>query len=86
MPASKLQRVSLEQINEWLENPVTLAFRATCQVQLNKVIDDGGLNAYVAGEPQKTQENLAELTGRGQTWQEIIDTLDGEEWELEDGE
>lgn len=84
MLVSRSLRVSLEQITEWLENPVTLAFKATCQVQLDKVIDDGGLNAYVSGEPQRTQENLAELTGRGQTWQEIIDTLDGEEWELED--
>ncbi len=80
-------RVSLKQITEWLENPVTLAFKSTCQMELDNVIDDGGLNGYCPGEPQKTQELLAVLTGKGQAWQEIIDTLDGEGlWELDDEE
>ena len=87
MPVSRSQRVSPQQINEWLEGPVTQAFKATCESQLEQVIDDGGLNAYQANDPQATQERLAFLTGSGQTWQYIIDALDGEGlWELDDEE
>ncbi len=87
MPASRSPRVSLDQIKEWLENPVTLAFKFTCAKKREEVIDDGGLNAYHRNDAHRTQETLAELTGQGEVWQEIIDTLDGEElWELEDEE
>ncbi len=87
MPASRSPRVSLDQIREWLENPVTLAFKFTCAKELESVVDDGGLNAYHLNDAYRTQETLANLTGRGAVWQEIIDTLDGEGlWELEDEE
>ncbi len=80
------QRVSLNQITEWLENPVTIAFRLTCEAYRDDVIDEGGLNGYTEFEPQKTAETLAKLTGRGQTWQEIIEILEGGDWELDDEE
>ena len=81
----ELQKVNLEQIAEWLENPVTLAFNKTCQQQLDEVIDDGGLNAYHLNDADKTQETLATLTHQGIWWQAIIDILDGEGlWALED--
>jgi len=87
VPANKLQRVSQQQITEWLEGPVTLAFKETCTAMRDDAIDDGGLNAYQVNDPQATQERLAYLTGAGQAYQEIIDALDGEGlWELEDEE
>ena len=87
MPARKLQKVSLQQIEEWLENPVTLAFRAMSVFRRDEAIDEGGLNAYTEYHPHHTQEYLARLSGKGDVWEEIIDTLDGEGlWELEDEE
>ncbi len=82
-----MKQVSIQQLTEWLENPVTLAFKKTCQLRLEEVIDDGGLNAYHLNDADRTQETLANLTGQGSVWQEIIDTLDGEGlWELENDE
>lgn len=76
-----------QQIVEWLENPVTLAFKETAELERDKIIDDGGLNAFFADDAHRTQEYLATLTGKGHVWEEIIATLEGEGlWELEDEE
>ncbi len=80
-----MKQVSIKQITEWIENPVTIAFKKTCQLQRDAVIDDGGLNAYTEYKPQRTQEYLARLSGKGEVWEEIIETLDGEGlWELDE--
>ena len=82
-----MKQVSKQQLTEWIENPITVAFKKTCQLMLEGVIDDGGLNAYHLNDADRTQETLANLTGQGTVWQEIIETLDGEGlWELEDEE
>ena len=80
-----MKQVSKQQITEWLENPVTVAFKKTCQLKLDGVIDCGGLNAYHLNDADRTQETLATLTGEGSVWQLIIETLDGEGlWELDE--
>ena len=80
-----MKQVNKQQLTEWIESPVTVAFKKTCQLRLDGVIDDGGLNAYHRNDADKTQETLAILTGQGEVWQEIIETLDGEGlWELDE--
>ena len=80
-----MKQVNIKQLTGWIENPVTVAFKQTCQFKLDGVIDDGGLNAYHLNDADRTQETLATLTGEGSVWQLIIETLDGEGlWELED--
>ena len=82
-----MNKVQKKQIIEWLDNPVTLAFKAASEQERDKVIDDGGLNSYFANDAHRTQEALAELTGKGHVWEEILATLEGEGlWELEDEE
>ena len=80
-----MKQVSKQQLTEWIESPVTLEFKKTCQSRLDDVVDDSGLNAYHLNDAAKTQETLAILSGQGSVWQEIIETLDGEGlWELEE--
>lgn len=74
----KPQQVSKEQVLEWLENPVTLAFKYFAQLSIEEIEGSRGLDVYIKGDPQATQENMAQLNGEYVVWQDVIEALEGE--------
>ena len=62
-------------MQDWLENPVTEALKAYSIKQRDEVMEERGLNAYVAYEPQKTQENMAVANAGFVAWDDIVDIL-----------
>jgi len=70
--------VTRKQVLDWIENPVTLAFRENAKLELSETIQAKGLDAYHAFQPEKTQEVLAGLNGAEEVWQMIVEALEGE--------
>ena len=70
-----MQQVSKNQIAEWIENPVTIAFREYAKYERQTTIASKGLDAFCAFEPQRTQEILAHLNGAADAWGTIEDSL-----------
>lgn len=69
--------VTQEQIDEWAENPVTQELKSLAILLMNDV-DQAKLNAYVPGDPQKTQETLAIAAGAYGVWDTLIEALEGD--------
>ena len=68
--------ISQKQRDEWLfENPVTQDFRETIQSCLDEFLDDKGIESYHRGEPHKTQEALAEISGAIQAFEIVLEAL-----------
>lgn len=69
--------ISQQQIDEWVESPVTvkllelaLSERRECELV--------GIEAFHPFEPQKTQEVLSNMNGAIDTWDVVIAALSGE--------
>jgi len=81
--------LSQKQIEEWTENPVTLAALEESKDKLEGVLTDPVLDYLCVGNPQVTQENLVRKDEEGRMWLTIMQILSGE-WdifeELEDDE
>jgi hypothetical protein len=76
--SNKPSPVTRKQVEEWIENPVTLAFKYVATVERDEVLAAKGLGAYHPFQPQRTQEVLANLNGAADTWDEVIAALEGE--------
>jgi hypothetical protein len=65
-------------ILEWTESPVTryLLYRALREIEL---LRDSGLSddVYAPFEPQKTQERISNINGAIDTWEYVVEALDG---------
>ena len=85
MPASKLQRVSNEQITEWVENPVTIKAKEEVEAEIARILDTPAVECLYHGEPQRTQENLVELETKAWAWKTLLDVLEGD-WSYFEGE
>jgi hypothetical protein len=84
---SRVNRVSRKQVLEWIENPVTIAFRQMAEIECEEASGMRGIKAYRAFDPHKTQELMASLNAYVETWEYVIDALKGEGlWEQEDEE
>jgi hypothetical protein len=70
--------VTAEQVNEWIENPVTIAFLYQTWVEREEIVEMKGLNAFHPFQPERTQEVLANLNG-------YADALDRQIAALEEG-
>ena len=70
--------VTQEMIRDWTENPVTLYLREIAEEERDAMIGAIGIDAYHVYEPQKTQEILANLNGAVDTWDVVIEALEGE--------
>ena len=70
--------VTPEQVNEWIENPVTLAFLYQTKVEREEITEAKGLGAFHPFQPERTQEVLANLNG-------YADALDRQIAALEEG-
>ena len=80
------QKIVRQKITEWLDNPITLLFKKAAEEERQAVKDARGPDCYHAFEPQKTQEILANLNGCLDTWDFVLDTLDGQGLFEEDDE
>lgn len=69
--------ISREQTIEWLENPVTLVFKEVALEYLEEIDRQRGLDCYFQGDPQKTQEAMAQLNGEFIAWTEVVEALEG---------
>ena len=63
-----MSRVSSEQLQEWVDNPVTVALYWLCERELNNVRDITDIDCLFRGEPQKTQERLIERATKEDEW------------------
>ncbi len=68
-------QVSKQQIVEWIENPVTIAFRAYAKYERQTTIASKGLDAFCEFNPQRTHEILANLNGADDAWETIENSL-----------
>ncbi len=80
-----MSRVSKEQIQEWVDNPVTLALKFLCMRELSNARDADAVDCLYAGEPQKTQENLLEQITKEREWVVFLDLLLGD-WKYQLGD
>lgn len=75
---SKQRSLSQDQVLEWAENPVTLALLELICDEIDRIEATPVINCLAPGEPQKTQDNLIDLTARAYTWDTIREVLEGD--------
>ena len=63
-----MSRVSSEQLQEWVDHPVTAALYWLCEQELHNVRDITDIDCLFRGEPQKTQERLIERATKEDEW------------------
>jgi len=78
-----MSQVSEQQISEWLQSPVSKELVKRIEIYRDHLDSSKGLSAFHPFEPQRTQEVLANLNGAVDTWEDVIDILEGN-WELID--
>jgi hypothetical protein len=70
-----------EQVDEWLENPVTLFLLEEVKKELKLIRETPVSNCLFPGDPNKSQENLVELEARERCWSDWEQFLTGN-WDL----
>ena len=70
------RKISRKQVEDWLESPVTEMLKAYVIHERDEVAEDRGLNAFVAFEPQRTQENMVAADAFYTAWNEIVEILE----------
>lgn len=78
MKQANKSRISDQQRSDWLENPCTIEFRGIIQESLKECLGDKGIESYHRGEPHKTQEALAEISGAIEAFDIVIEALGGQ--------
>ena len=66
-----------EQVQEWTENPVTVALRDHIDSLIQELQAAKG-DAYHPFQPERTQEILAGLNGAVDTWEIALEALAGD--------
>lgn len=82
----QISRISRQQVEDWLESPVTEMLREFAVNERDEVAENRGLNAYVANEPQRTQENMIYADAAFAAWNEIVEILEEGEHLFEEEE
>ena len=81
MPVKQSQRVDQKQINEWTENPVTLALLDKVSAELQNIHGTPAGECLVYGTPDQTHENLVRLEASAHAWAELYLALGGD-WDF----
>jgi len=68
-------KISKQQVEDWLESPVTEALREFAESEVKSFEEERGLNAYVAYDAHNTQENMATANAGFVAWGDIVDIL-----------
>ena len=79
MSRPKQQPPSQQQIDEWIENPITIWMREWAEYELKDINGRKSLDAFHPFDAQKTQEIMASLNGCSETWRIVIASLKGED-------
>ena len=79
-------KITHEQLQEWTDNPVTTHLKERLVDYLDDLEKVKGPSCYAAYEPQKTQENLAQLVGKGTAITDVLNLLEGDWMSLSTGE
>ena len=74
----KKLRLSEEQLREWTEGHVTTLLAELCRAELERVENTPVMECLMAGEPDKTHENLVELEARARCFSEWVAFLEGD--------
>ena len=85
-----MNKVSVEMIQDWTENPVTEVLLSLSSEELNDIQGTPATDCYAPGDPYITQDQLANLAAREGCWSVFCDLLQGDwsymESEDEDGD
>lgn len=80
-----MSRVSKEQIQEWVDNPVTVALKWLCTRELSNTTGVTAGDCLYPGDPQKTHDNLLVQRNKEFEWTTFLDLLAGNwKWQLGD--
>jgi len=66
-----------EQVNEWLENPVTLFLLDEVKKELERIRRTPTSSCLIHGDPYKTHENIVGLEARESVWTDWQEFLEG---------
>ncbi len=69
---------SNQQIEDWIDNPVTISLRELFEKEFADIQGTAATDCLFRGEPQKTQENLVELEARESVWELLVALLGGD--------
>jgi hypothetical protein len=78
MSKTRQQPPSQQQIEEWIENPITIWMKAWAEFELNDINGAKSLDAFHPFNAERTQEVFASLNGCAETWELVIAALEGE--------
>ena len=70
-----------EQVNEWLENPVTEFLLDSVKAEVELIRKTSAADILVCGDPFKTHENAVNLEARLSVWSDWVEFLEGN-WDL----
>ncbi len=76
MSKQNRRQINQQQVEDWLESPVTEMLRDFALNERDHIAENRGLNAYVQYEPQKSQENLVAADAAWTAWNEIVEILE----------
>lgn len=76
--SSKLKQPSLQQVEDWVESPVTEAILELCKKEVEEIRGRSATDCLFYGEPQKTQENLIGLEAREAVFANWVAILSGD--------
>lgn len=78
MSKTRQQPPSQQQIEEWIENPITIWLKDWAQYELNDINGRKSLDAFHPFQAERTQEIMASLNGCADTWELVIAACEGE--------
>ena len=77
-------KVNQAQIQEWIESPVTEEVRNLVSQHVEELRMAKGIDVYHPFDPQRTQETYAGLNGAIDSWEDVLDVLEGDWQSIEE--
>ena len=73
-----MNQVSKEQIQEWIEHPITERLAELVGKELTEIRDTPVTEALCYGRPELSHENLLNLQAREMVWEDLTALLSGD--------
>ena len=70
-----MNKVSKNQVQEWVENPVTIAVADHFKWELETIVASEGLNSFHPFQANRTQEILSSLNGASETLERCVEVF-----------
>ena len=74
-------KITRENLLEWLENPVTEQLKELVDSYTEDLGAARGADCYAFGEPNRTQDALSQLVGEMTAWGHVAEALEGD-WSI----